>query len=633
MTTLVNYPTDVKNGPMLSDAEPFYSTLAEIAAAAVAAGKTLAVTRDWTALPTQTIACDIQFTGGSFQPAAGHTISITGAVTCPLEQKCYDASNYDGTHASFSFPNGAPSVFGPTQFGMSQSGTGTANAAAFMAAFMSLPVNPNGFLTVSGLPVRTGILQIAAGSYPFRHVLISSGITVTGVAGYSFSSGLGSMAYFVLDDGVAASGPEYWVIQIDPSSYGGNGSFGTVFRNIGINGNGGFPGYGGSNASASGLMFYGAQGSAIDNVIIQNVGLRCLWMPSTVSNSGLFGVKDMELLAAIQGPAWQIDGAVGIIAIGTTSLETINPAGIYVDGDGDPNAALLCTSCNSNSFLNLETENAYLPVKLKNSSNNYIGASSFNAPVGGAPVAILETLGSTGNRIESTFSFRTSPNLYTLFYNDVQNGVTIPGNLNDYPSAAYDQGLSTDYQYFSNILGPQTFRNIYNNGSGSYINVDWVLTHIIGSIAGGLPTFDILLLKFLGPSGLNTLGFGLAESGEATNSSGNFGSAPFFWRGSYWNGSANIQPAVQAVLNVSTGTDPYLTLAFTDGSNGLAVSVPSLQLGSVYSYATLPPARLGMQAIIGDSTVNTWGTTITTGGGTDQVLAWYNGVNWTVMGK
>lgn len=50
------------------------------------------------------------------------------------------------------------------------------------------------------------------------------------------------------------------------------------------------------------------------------------------------------------------------------------------------------------------------------------------------------------------------------------------------------------------------------------------------------------------------------------------------------------------------------------------------------TFANLPASpAAGMFAYVTDSTVNTWGSTIA-GGGTNKVLGWYNGTNWTVIG-
>ena len=50
------------------------------------------------------------------------------------------------------------------------------------------------------------------------------------------------------------------------------------------------------------------------------------------------------------------------------------------------------------------------------------------------------------------------------------------------------------------------------------------------------------------------------------------------------------------------------------------------------TFANLPAGATGMFRVVTDSNTNTWGATIA-GGGANVVLAWYNGSNWTVVGK
>ena len=51
------------------------------------------------------------------------------------------------------------------------------------------------------------------------------------------------------------------------------------------------------------------------------------------------------------------------------------------------------------------------------------------------------------------------------------------------------------------------------------------------------------------------------------------------------------------------------------------------------TFATLPSSPVaGMQAYITDCNTTTWGATAA-GGGANKVMVWYNGTNWTVMGK
>lgn len=62
-----------------------------------------------------------------------------------------------------------------------------------------------------------------------------------------------------------------------------------------------------------------------------------------------------------------------------------------------------------------------------------------------------------------------------------------------------------------------------------------------------------------------------------------------------------------------------------------ATARENLGLGGEYEFADLPTGELGMMAIITDSDTTTWGDTIG-GGGSDTVLAWFNGSDWTVIG-
>lgn len=97
-------------------------------------------------------------------------------------------------------------------------------------------------------------------------------------------------------------------------------------------------------------------------------------------------------------------------------------------------------------------------------------------------------------------------------------------------------------------------------------------------------------------------------------------------------------------FNGSNSTS-YVTNAATDHKFGINTDVPTVALdvrGTVnisqvltlasIEFSNLPTGVRGMLAHINDSSTSTWGDTIT-GGGSDTVLAFYNGSNWTVMGK
>lgn len=102
----------------------------------------------------------------------------------------------------------------------------------------------------------------------------------------------------------------------------------------------------------------------------------------------------------------------------------------------------------------------------------------------------------------------------------------------------------------------------------------------------------------------------------------------------------NQTTAVTAINNNSdaivTGFDSALntagdTMAGNLNMNGNQI----LNQGAVsYTVATLPASPIkGQQAVVTDGTSSlSWGSTVT-GGSSTTYLVWYNGSNWTVLGK
>jgi hypothetical protein len=90
-----------------------------------------------------------------------------------------------------------------------------------------------------------------------------------------------------------------------------------------------------------------------------------------------------------------------------------------------------------------------------------------------------------------------------------------------------------------------------------------------------------------------------------------------------WNGTIDGDSGVSWPGSMSAGQ------AYYGGISDAGISAP----GSVI-FSNLPAAPItGTTAVITDSTTNTWGANITVGGGSDTVLAWFNGSHWTVLGK
>jgi hypothetical protein len=99
-----------------------YSDIGQACTAAAGAHQTLLVTKAWTAITTQTLACDMLFyTGGMLQPAAGQVVTIGGGLSAQLHQ-IFDTS-LGGNSSIVLSPNSAPGVY-PQWFGV-QIGRGT----------------------------------------------------------------------------------------------------------------------------------------------------------------------------------------------------------------------------------------------------------------------------------------------------------------------------------------------------------------------------------------------------------------------------------------------------------------------------------------------------------------------------
>lgn len=72
--------------------------------------------------------------------------------------------------------------------------------------------------------------------------------------------------------------------------------------------------------------------------------------------------------------------------------------------------------------------------------------------------------------------------------------------------------------------------------------------------------------------------------------------------------------------------------SLNDLNHAIEQNVQTGLVATGYQYSKLPAAVLGAVAVISDSTVNTWGSNVTVGGGSFKVMAWYNGSHWSVIG-
>lgn len=266
-TTKVDYGTQLKGVPFFTDVTPATNNLQQFCTS-VGAG-TLAVTRAWNALATQTIRCNLQFTGGMFQPASGQTITIMGSVTCPTGQRCFDTSV--GGAGSVVFTGSA--VAQAEWFGLTATdATGATNKLAIQSALYAYPITG----TAQGnTPIHQGAVSIGCGPLTtnagggFKSItpfLIDGEIFMN--AGQNLYSTCTATQVSIKLAGGTFTGTVTPMLAVLPTLVAGtprpNVTHDVHIRNLTFDCNGA------NNSGCGGILFYGAETSTIEQVIIAN---------------------------------------------------------------------------------------------------------------------------------------------------------------------------------------------------------------------------------------------------------------------------------------------------------------------------------------------------------------------------
>jgi hypothetical protein len=383
--------------------------------------------------------------GATLLIASGQTLTISG----PLVDGPYRMFAGPGS-VLFTLP-GNQAVSRPEWFGAVADGTtgpgtvtGTDNLAAFNLALVALPnmvYFDQGTQTLqNGSLARTGKLLLSPGRY-----VVSDTLNWSPWVSYECPSYNTCTIY--LKDGVATSGAEKWVINLQAVGSGvpsPNTTYGAQLHNITVDCQGGK--YYGSNAASSGVTINGAQGTSLGNIWILNCGKRGLWIANNAGNvSSVNGENIIEVVGVVIGPGVQIDA--GACNIEIIRSEDVNSAGASKDADGDPNPAILIGSASSNGSFNLNinmlgSEKSFLPVKIWGGSAVSIQNIAVAAPApNGAPTAVEISHGGKSISIGPMFTYAASP-LFTNFIIDLTTTPTtvVSGNFAPYPSI---QGYKT----------------------------------------------------------------------------------------------------------------------------------------------------------------------------------------------
>jgi hypothetical protein len=319
------------------------------------------------------------------------------------------------------------------------SASGTDSAPAFASALAALPPmnypHHGTYSLPNGQLARTGRFLLSSGEY-----VVGSTLQWSPYVTYECPSYLGCL--IALKNGVATSGPEVFIIDVQPVVVSGtsypNETYGAQFKNIAVDCNGGAS-YG-TNVRCSGVEYNGAQGSSLGTLFIKNFGLRGFWLSNNGGNvSGTGGPSDVEVLYGTVGPGIQLDA--GFAYFGTLRGEHVNPAGTYKDADGDPNPGVLIGSAASNGAINVNVdilggEIDGLILKIWGGSAISIGNLNLGAQPGGQSNAVIISHNAAAVSLGPMFTYAPSPDLFTYFVEDrTTNPATyVSGNFASYPS-------------------------------------------------------------------------------------------------------------------------------------------------------------------------------------------------------
>lgn len=397
---------------------------------------------------------------------------------------------------------------------------------------------------------------------------------------------------------------------------------------------------------------------------------NCTGLPVSTGISGL-GTGIAAALAINTGSAGApvlYNGALGTPTSGGLTNCTGLPISTGVSGLGTGVATALAVAVGSaGAFV---TFNGALGTPSSGTVTNLTGTASIN--INGTVGATTPTTGSFTSLAYSTTLTGTSTNASALAIGrqgatnpvlqvdasaaTVVTGIKITGAAATGRvslaaiSSGVDEGLSIDARGAGTIrLGASSTGSIEFSraavptasdgvalGSGSLMWSDLYLA------SGGVINFNNGDVTITHSSNALTFGGLGATSSPILSATSNYGLLSF-------NGSTSLAGMVGLFGGASGDATPlylatngsyvqiYNSLGIIPGSDGGG----SLGIGTArWSFAALKPTTLaglgagftGAVAVVSDSTTTTWGATIT-GGGSNNVLAFYNGTNWTVAGK
>jgi hypothetical protein len=481
----VDYNTLVRNPPgLMSDAQSNqFTSLAAACAAADSAGATLSVTRQWKALKTQTIGCKslTMAPGGLIQPAAGQTITISGAFSSP-ETETLDTSL--GAPGSIVF--GSKSLVDETViphaewFGASPSASGGTNTRALQSAAYAFP--PSGYVRGPSGPVRAhqGAFTIGCGAFTVAgHLYLNTG--------HRFYSPCTTTSTLLSLAPNTFNGSEDWMIRVFPTCQDGiacrmpeaNITQSVSIENVSLACNY-KPSPVSSNTACSGILFYGAETSVLSKVNVGGFALRGISIGDYARTDTSINISDNIRLVdvwidgdfAASGPGLYVRATN--ILMEDMNAQHVNSKGRYSGGclPGQPNPGVCIDSGSSIiNALNGHGEDDWRGWEIYNASNIHV--DNWQPGTCGTANPLCENK-------QGDVAFRITGN---------SGNINIMGAQSYYATSVYD--ASTQYPSAVTIPGsPSGSPNVwYSSGYGAGVSaISLTNLRVLMAMTGGTVT-------------------------------------------------------------------------------------------------------------------------------------------------
>ncbi len=394
----------------------------------------------------------------------------------------------------------------------------------------------------------------------------------------------------------------------------------------------------------AGIESINTSSSNSGNLKIQNCWVNTCLGDGILFSDSLTGFSTSQAGTSIIGTHIQTNGGYGVSApaLGTRAMQSFS---------------LLSNTIEGNLLGQVYIDNVQgLTIK----SNYFEGSATNN------PVVALGAAGVVKGADISSNSFSGGSSTYLIDFNGsgASSGIGIKNNYFEVATAAIR---------FTNVNGAEVINNtpvaislmasLGANSTNIKVENEYGVSISSGS-SGVKPSFGIYAQQSSGTSITPGADTGSMLSFGFTKSAGQVGTAGSSRRA----GFGDILLAKN--LSGENGTDNYLTVDTTTGGTGYAgitfqyqgvvkifgantdttagasitpfvmatfhpasgFSAPSIR-GTAVAVAGLPAAPVeGMVVAVTNSNTDTWGATIS-GTGAFHVLAYYNGTNWTVIGK